>query len=185
MRIGFPFTRSLGTVLCRTVPFRASTHDVRNIRDAVDKMKTPKGFGTNIISSYFLKLAMSYIENSLAYILNTSLKSSRFPDDWKTAKVTPIFKDSEKSDKSNYLPILVLLVIFGLFEKLVFNQLYQYLDHNGLLSPHQSGFRRLHSTITCLLKPSAHSRFLSLRHAIFVFSSCRTQQTFIVARGNF
>ena len=30
------------------------------------------------------------------------------------------------------------------------------------------------------LKPSAHSRFLSLRHAIFVFSCCRTQQTFIV-----
>ena len=29
-------------------------------------------------------------------------------------------------------------------------------------------------------KPSAHSRFLSLRHAIVGFSSCRTQQIFIV-----
>ena len=32
------------------------------------------------------------------------------------------------------------------------------------------------------LKPSAHSRFLSLRHAIVGFSSCRTQQIFIVDR---
>ena len=39
-----------------------------------------------------------------------------------------------------------------MFEKLVSNQLYQYLDHNGLLSPNQSGFRRLHSTVTCLFK---------------------------------
>ena len=33
-----------------------------------------------------------------------------------------------------------------------------------------------------MLKPSAHSRFLSLRHAIVGFSSCRTQQIFIVDR---
>ena len=37
-------------------------------------------------------------------------------------------------------------------EKLVFNQLYHYLDNDGLLSANQSGFRRLHSTVTCLLK---------------------------------
>ena len=34
----------------------------------------------------------------------------------------------------------------------VFNQLYHYLDHNGLLCPNQSGFRHLHSTVTCLLR---------------------------------
>ena len=34
----------------------------------------------------------------------------------------------------------------------MFNQLYHYLDNNGLLSTNQSGFRRLHSTVTCLLK---------------------------------
>ena len=32
---------------------------------------------------------------------------------------------------------------------------------------------------------SAHSILFSLRQAIFAFSSCRTQQTFIVARNNF
>ena len=48
--------------------FRFKIIDVRNIRDAVGKMKTSKGFGTDTISSYFLKLAMPYIENSLAYI---------------------------------------------------------------------------------------------------------------------
>ena len=30
--------------------------------------------------------------------------------------------------------------------------MYLHLDHNGLLRHNQSGFRRLHSTVTCLLK---------------------------------
>ena len=38
-----------------------------------------------------------------------------------------------------------------LFEKLIYNQLYDYLDKNKLLYSGQSGFRALHSTVTCLL----------------------------------
>ena len=123
-----------------------------DIKDAIGKIKTSRGFGTDNFSSYFLKLAMPYIENALAYIFNSSLKSSKFTADWKPAWVTPIFNEGDKSDKSNYRPIPVLPVVSRLFEKLVFNQSYQYLDRNGLLSPNQSGFRRLHSTLTCLLK---------------------------------
>ena len=85
--------------------FRFKTIDVSNIRVRLAKLKHLNAFGTDKVSSYFLKLRMPYIENSLAYIFNTSLKSSRFPDDWKTARVTPIFKEGDKSDKSNYRPI--------------------------------------------------------------------------------
>ena len=132
--------------------FRYKTINVRHIRDAIGKIKTSKGFGTDNLSSYFLKLAIPYIENSFGHIFNISLENSKFFDDWKTARLTQIFKDGEKSDKSNYRRISVLPVISRLFEKLVFNQLYQYLDHNDLLSPNQSGFRRLHSTVAFLLK---------------------------------
>ena len=61
-------------------------------------------------------------------------------------------KSCSKSLRSNYRPISVLPVVSRLFEKLVFNQLYKYLDSNGLLSNGQSGFRSLFSTLTCLLK---------------------------------
>ena len=87
--------------------FRSKTIDVRNIRDAIGKIKNSKGFGADNISSYFLKLAITYFENSLAYIFNTSLERSKLPDDWKTASVTPIVKEGDKSDKSNYRPMSV------------------------------------------------------------------------------
>ena len=37
------------------------------------------------------------------------------------------------------------------FEKLIYNQLYDYLDKNRLLFSKLSGFRSLHSVVTCLL----------------------------------
>ena len=45
--------------------FRFKTIDVSNIRDAAGKSKTSKGFGTDKISSYFLKLAMPTLKTLL------------------------------------------------------------------------------------------------------------------------
>ena len=36
---------------------------VRDVREAIDKAKTSKGYGTDRISSYFLKLALPFIED--------------------------------------------------------------------------------------------------------------------------
>ena len=77
---------------------------------------------------------------------------SIFPDAWKLARVTPICKEGDKNDKSNYRPISVLPVISRYFEKLITNQLYKFMDKNGLFSTDQLGFLRLHTTLTSLLK---------------------------------
>ena len=126
--------------------------NAEQVREAIGKLRASKSFGDDGISSYFLKLAMPFIEDSLVYLFNTSLETSQFPDPWKIARVSPIFKDGDKTEKSNYRPISVLPVVSRLFEKLVFNQLYQYLNDNCFINSNQSGFRELHSTVTCLLK---------------------------------
>ena len=68
------------------------------------------------------------------------------------ARVFPVFKKGEKSDLNNYRPISVIPVVSKVFEKNVYDQLYQYLNDNQLLSSCQSGFRSLHSTLTALLE---------------------------------
>ena len=76
----------------------------------------------------------------------------KFPASWKIARVTPICKDGDKSAKENYRPISVLPVISRLFEKIIYNQMYKYLNSHGFLLSNQSGLKTLHSTLTALLK---------------------------------
>ena len=103
------------------VVFIFNTIELIGIRDAFVKIKTAKSFGIDNISSYFMKLALPSIDNSLAVLFNTSIETSQFPNSWKVARVAPIFKEVDKTEKSNYRPISVLPVISKLFENLSLN----------------------------------------------------------------
>ena len=70
--------------------------ELKDIRDAFAKVKTAKSFGIDNISSYFMKLALPYIDTSLAFLFNTSIETSQFPDSWKVARITVIFKDGDR-----------------------------------------------------------------------------------------
>ena len=85
-------------------------------------------------------------------MFNSSIDTSQFPSNWKVARVTPIFKEGDKTEKSNYRPISVLSVISRVFEKLIANKLSQYFGDNDPFHPGQSRFRKLHSTLACLIK---------------------------------
>ena len=63
-----------------------------------------------------------------------------------------MFKEGNKDDRSNYRPLSALPAISRLFETLITDQLFQFMDKIGLFSTDKSGFLRLHSTITSLLK---------------------------------
>ena len=124
----------------------------RDIHDAMFKIKVKKSFGNDNISGYYIKITFPYVSRILMLIFNTSIEPSTFPVSWKIARVTLIYKEGEKSEKSNYRPISVLPVLSRLVEKLIYDQLYQYLERGGFLTSDQSGFRALHSSTTCLLK---------------------------------
>ena len=121
---------------------------------AIQKLKVLKSFGIDGISSHFLKIGMLVLEPVLSNIFNTSFSKGLFPNNWKVARVAPIYKEGPTEDRSNYRPISVLPVVSRLFEKAIFNQLNAYFEDNKLLFSHQSGFRALHSVLTRLLKIS-------------------------------
>ena len=121
------------------------------LSSTLNKMKTSHCSGHDGIASFYLKIAMPVVGGSLCDLFNKSLFAGKFPEDWKIARIAPIFKSGAKDDRSNYRPISVLPFMSRLFEKLIFNQFYEYLDANKSLYEHQSGFRLLHSVATALL----------------------------------
>ena len=121
------------------------------LSSTLNKMKTSHGSGHDGIASFYLRIALPVVGGSLCDLFNKSLFAGKFPEDWKIARIAPIFKSGAKDDRSNYRPISVLPFISRLFEKLIFNQFYEYLDANKSLYEHQSGFRLLHSVATALM----------------------------------
>ena len=87
----------------------------------------------------------------LRVIFQNILVTSKYPDMWKLANVTPIFKKGDKQLIKNYRPISLLPICGKAFEKIVFNNLYRYLNANNLITKNQSGFRPGDSTTNQLL----------------------------------
>ena len=87
----------------------------------------------------------------LKIIFRTILLTSTYPDTWKLANVTPIFKKGDKQNIKNYRPISLLPICGKFFEKVIFNNLYSFLTENSLITKHQSGFRPGDSTTNQLL----------------------------------
>ena len=69
-----------------------------------------------------------------------------FPESFKTSKIVPLFKKGESSLLTNYRPISLLPTISKIFERIIHDQMYTYLNGNNLLAEQQYGFRKLHST---------------------------------------
>ena len=87
----------------------------------------------------------------LKIIFQNILDKSIYPDIWKLANVTPIHKKDDKQLVKNYRPISLLPICGKLFEKIIFKNLYSYLNVNKLLTKNQSGFRPGDSTTNQLL----------------------------------
>ena len=62
-----------------------------------------------------------------------------FPDSFKISKITPLFKKGDVSLLSNYCnrPISLLPTISKIFERVLYNQLYEYFNSNNLLADQQ------------------------------------------------
>ena len=90
----------------------------------------------------------------LLLLINCSLLTSTLPTSHKRAILRPRIKKPglDLSDPSNYRPISNLSFISKLVERAVHRQLSNYVESNSLLPLVQSGFRRLHSTETAVLK---------------------------------
>ena len=109
-------------------------------------LNTSTGTGLDGIPARLLKDAAPSISALLTAIINLSISSAVLPEEWKKAKVVPLYKDGDKKCMDNYRPISVLPVASKILERAVQIQLLQHLDKSSQLSPFQCGFRKSHST---------------------------------------
>ena len=111
----------------------------------LSKLCRSKATGLDKISAKLVKECPDLIAECLTLIFHQSLLTGIFPDEWKSARVTPLYKNSGKRNDPTK-PISVIPVVAKVFERVVYDQVYHYLTENRILSRYQSRFRSLHST---------------------------------------
>ena len=130
-----------------TTPCAASFNFVYTKPDDIEKiirnLKPKSSAGFDNISTKLLKEIENVISRPLSIIINQSLCTGIFPDKLKIAKVIPLYKKDDDRSFGNYRPISLLSSTWKFFERVAFNQLYEYFTSNGLLYESQYGFRKL------------------------------------------
>ena len=121
--------------------------ECNTITKLIDNLPAKSSAGPDGISSIVLKEIKDVIVPILTIAINQSLSSGVFPSNLKVAQVIPLFKNKgEPFCFGNYRPISLLNVISKIYERVVYNQLYEYFVTNNLFYKSQYGFRTQHST---------------------------------------
>ena len=85
-----------------------------------------------------------------------SIESGVFPDDLKRAKIVPIYRNNAKTEPGNYQPVSVLSILSKVLERVICEQLNDFIEKHDYLYELQSGFRSSYSTDSCLIHLSDH-----------------------------
>jgi len=111
----------------------------------------------NSISSSHDSISMTYIKDCatelapvLKFIFDKVSLFAIMPDQWKLAKIIPLYKNDKKENPENYRPILLLCSLGKVYEKCLLNAMTKTFG-DSLPSSFQHGFRKNHSTTTAAL----------------------------------
>lgn len=125
--------------------------NAEEIRTIINQLKNKAG-GEDKINANTLKAIETYIALPLAHIFNLAIEKSIWPDALKSAEVIPIYKAGKKTNVSNYRPISLISNIAKIFEKIMYNRLYNFLKECKIFSEYQYGFMKNIGTVDALCK---------------------------------
>ena len=132
-----------------TIRFSFKNSSVKEIGMETSKLSTSKSCLINRISAKIIKSNVTFFSNLMHGNFSNSISQGMFPNNLKLAGITPAHKNEEHQEKGNYRPVSILSPISKVYERVLYNQLYNTFD--DILSLSQCGLREGYSTQHCLI----------------------------------
>ena len=135
-----------------TTSFKLRTVTYSEVKKAISMTRNDSSTGPDNLPISLLKPMADKITSPLTHIINGFIKANHFPAVWKQARISPIPKVCMPASPSDYRPISVLPILSKVYERLAMLQVVEFIELTSSYKDTQHGFRKCHSTITCLLK---------------------------------
>jgi hypothetical protein len=129
-----------------------STINVDELKKIVSAMKN-KTSRADPISTSIVRQSIDLLAPILLHIINSSLTKNVFPEQLKTALITPIIKDEAKNpdEFQNYRPVSNLEFLAKLLERIMYLQLADHIESHQLHGRFQSAYKPYHSCETAMV----------------------------------
>ena len=114
------------------------------------KDKHPRGPGN--MHTRVLREVGEQVSKMLADVFNSSLESAQAPEEWRVAKVTPLFKEGSREDFRNYRSVSLTSVVGKVLEMLIKGRMGNHLNNFKLVKGSQHRFTKSSSCLTNLLE---------------------------------
>ena len=142
----------------------------KEVSNAISNLKN-NGKGANVIATLTLKDNKSTLANILTHIYNNCISDGYFPFELKDGCITPIYKGGKKTELNNYRPICSLSPFSKIFERILYNQMINFIEQNNILSITQYGFRNGLSTENAIINfiDKIHTGLEKRQHTAAIF----------------
>jgi hypothetical protein len=139
-------TSDLQSLNFHDVPYVTHTFHFRQVTEnevesIITSLRNKFSCGHDDIPVSLIKEVKHLIVKPLTHVVNSSLISGLFPDSLKIARVRPVFKKGDQSDVSCHRPVSILPAFSKIYERVVYLQLFDYLEVHNLIDRNQHGFR--------------------------------------------
>lgn len=129
----------------------------------IKNLKNTNSTGYDNICTKVIKYVADLIAPILSCIINLSIEQGVYPEKLKTSIIRPLFKKQDRENMSFYRPVALIPILSKVFEKVIYNSIYQYFEKKKLFAEEQKGFRKsktidlaiydfLSQVVTCLDK---------------------------------
>lgn len=119
---------------------------VTQVERLLMKVNPWKAMGSDEIPPVLLKRNVEHLAGTLHVIFNESLQTGIFPDHYRLAHICPVYKKGPRGDATNYRPISLLPTVSKVLERIVYEQLQEYIrSRPDILPAQQFAYRSHHS----------------------------------------
>lgn len=143
----------------------------KDIQTIISHIQTNKSPGVDKIRPIDIKNIKDKIIPVVKKLIETSIKTGKYPEELKMGVVRPIHKKGPKNEYDNYRPITILPTLNKIVEKYICNEIHYFYTKHEILSKQQYGFQPKKSTTMLLsdFTDFVNRKLNDKKHVLIVF----------------